>query len=105
LVALELKLGCFSAAYKGQMELYLRWLDKYERKAWEETPIGLILCSEKDQEQIELLQMTQGEIRVAEYLTELPPQAVLQAKLRGAVRAAREQIAMQAIESKTINCE
>jgi predicted nuclease of restriction endonuclease-like (RecB) superfamily len=105
LVAIDLKLGRFSAAYKGQMELYLRWLDKHERKAWEETPIGLILCSEKDQEQIELLQMTQGEIRVAEYLTELPPQAVLQAKLREAVRVAREQMATQAIDSKTIGCE
>jgi hypothetical protein len=77
------------------MELYLRWLDKYERKEWEESPIGLILCSEKDREQIELLQMTQGEIRVAEYLTELPPQPVLQAKLREAVRIARETIAPQ----------
>ena len=47
LVAVDLKLGRFSATYKGQMELYLRWLDKYERKAWEESPIGLILCSEK----------------------------------------------------------
>jgi predicted nuclease of restriction endonuclease-like (RecB) superfamily len=92
LVAIDLKLGRFSADYKGQMELYLRWLDKYERKAWEESPIGLILCSEKDQEQIELLQMTQGEIRVAEYLTELPPQPILQAKLRQAIRVAREQI-------------
>lgn len=82
------------------MELYLRWLDKYERKEWEEAPIGLILCSEKDQEQIELLQMTQGEIRVAEYLTELPPQPVLQAKLREAVRVAREQIAKHVRDSK-----
>lgn len=56
LVAVDLKLGRFSATYKGQMELYLRWLDKYERKAWEESPIGLILCREKDREQIELLQ-------------------------------------------------
>jgi predicted nuclease of restriction endonuclease-like (RecB) superfamily len=102
LVAIDLKLGRFSATYKGQMELYLRWLDKYERKAWEESPIGLILCSEKDREQIELLQMTQGEIRVAEYLTELPPQQVLQAKLRAAVQTAREQFAMQARDSKTI---
>lgn len=92
LVAIELKLGRFSAAYKGQMELYLRWLDRYERKTWEESPIGLILCSEKDQEQIELLQMDQGEIRVAEYLTELPPQPVLEAKLHEAVRMARERI-------------
>jgi len=95
LVAIELKLGRFSAAYKGQMELYLRWLDKYERKTWEESPIGLILCSEKDQEQIELLQMDQGEIRVAEYLTELPPQPVLEAKLHQAVRIARERMSIQ----------
>ena len=101
LVAIDLKLGRFSAAYKGQMELYLRWLDKHERKSWEEAPIGLILCSEKDQEQIELLQMTQGEIRVAEYLTELPSQSVLQAKLREAVRAAREQFAI----AETIGCD
>jgi len=70
-------------------------LDKYERKEWEESPISLIFCSEKDQEQIELLQMAQGEIRVAEYLTELPPQPVLQAKLREAIRTAREQTIMQ----------
>lgn len=95
LVAIELKLGRFSAAYKGQMELYLRWLDKYERKAWEESPIGLILCSEKDQEQIELLQLDQGEIRVAEYLTELPPQPVLEAKLHEAVRLARERMSIE----------
>ncbi|MBD2743618.1 PDDEXK nuclease domain-containing protein [Coleofasciculus sp. FACHB-1120] len=95
LVAVELKLGRFSAAYKGQMELYLRWLDKYERKTWEESPIGLILCSEKDQEQIELLQMDQGEIRVAEYLTELPPQPILEAKLHQAVQTGRERISIQ----------
>ena len=101
LVVIDLKLGRFSASHKGQMELYLRWLDKYERKEWEETPIGLILCSEKDQEQIELLQMNQGEIRVAEYLTELPPQPVLQAKLREAVRVAREQLATRTGDSIT----
>ncbi|WP_448285900.1 PDDEXK nuclease domain-containing protein [Phormidesmis priestleyi] len=89
LVAIELKLGRFSAEYKGQMELYLRWLDKYERKAGEESPLGLILCSEKNQEQIELLQLEQGEIRVAEYLTELPPQPLLQEKLHEAIRLAR----------------
>jgi predicted nuclease of restriction endonuclease-like (RecB) superfamily len=100
LVAIELKLGRFSAAYKGQMELYLRWLDKYERKTWEEPPIGLLLCSEKDQEQIELLQMTQGEIRVAEYLTELPPQPVLEAKLHAAVRIARERTSSKQLTDK-----
>jgi predicted nuclease of restriction endonuclease-like (RecB) superfamily len=62
LVAIELKLGSFDAAYKGQMELYLRWLDRYERRHGEEPPIGLILCSEMDREQIELLQLDRGEV-------------------------------------------
>jgi predicted nuclease of restriction endonuclease-like (RecB) superfamily len=92
LVAIELKLGRFSPEYKGQMELYLRWLDKYEKKTGEESPLGLILCSEKNQEQIELLQLDRGEIRVAEYLTELPPQPLLQLKLHEAIRIAREQV-------------
>jgi len=90
LVAIELKLGKFSATHKGQMELYLRWLDKYERRSGEEAPIGLILCSEKDEEQIELLRLDQGEIRVSEYLTELPSRPVLKAKLNEAIRIARE---------------
>ena len=89
LVAIELKLGSFDAGYKGQMELYLRWLDKYERRVGEEPPIGLILCGEKNQEQIELLQLDRGEIRVAEYLVELPPREVLEAKLHEAIRLAR----------------
>lgn len=89
LVAIELKLGNFDAGYKGQMELYLRWLDKYERRIGEEPPIGLILCGEKNQEQIELLQLDRGEIRVAEYLVELPPREVLEAKLHEAIKLAR----------------
>jgi len=93
LVAVELKLGRFTAAYMGQMELYLRWLDKYERRLGEEPPIGLILCSEKDWEQIELLQLDRGEIRVAEYLVELLPKELLEAKLNEALRLARGQLA------------
>lgn len=89
LVAIELKLGSFDAAHKGQMELYLRWLDKYERRPGEEPPIGLILCGEKNREQIELLQLDRGEIRVAEYLVELPPKKMLEAKLHEAMRLAR----------------
>ena len=92
LVAIELKLGRFSPEYKGQMELYLRWLDRYERKPGEESPLGLILCSERNQEQIELLQLDQGEIRVAEYMTELPPQPILQAKLHEAIRIVQKQV-------------
>jgi predicted nuclease of restriction endonuclease-like (RecB) superfamily len=92
LVAIELKLGSFDAAYKGQMELYLRWLDRYERRPGEELPIGLILCGEKNREQIELLQLDRGEIRVAEYLVELPPKGLLEARLHEAIRLGREQV-------------
>ena len=93
LVAIELKLGRFEASYKGQMELYLRWLDKYERRtASENPPIGLILCSGKNEEQVELLQLNEGEIRVAEYLTALPERAVLEAKLHDAVIRARRRM-------------
>ncbi len=92
LVAIELKLGSFDPAHKGQMELYLRWLDRYERRPGEEMPIGLILCGEKNREQIELLQLDRGEIRVAEYLVELPPKGLLEAKLHEAIRLARGQV-------------
>jgi predicted nuclease of restriction endonuclease-like (RecB) superfamily len=93
LVAIELKLGKFQAQDKGQMELYLRWLDKYERREGEESPLGLILCAEKTAEHVELLQLETSGIRVAEYLTELPPRLLLEAKLHEAIRLAREQIA------------
>lgn len=89
LIAIDLKLGKFKAAYKGQMELYLRWLDKYERKTGEESPIGLILCAEKRQEQIELLELAEGNIRVAEYLTTLPSKEILAKKLHLAIEIAR----------------
>ena len=69
LVAIELKLGRFKAAHKGQMDLYLKWLDKHERQPGEEAPIGLILCAESSREQVELLQMHKNGITVAEYWT------------------------------------
>ncbi len=73
LVAVELKIDKFHAKYKGQMELYLKWLDRYERQEGENAPIGLILCAETSREQIELLEMHKDGIMVAEYWTELPP--------------------------------
>jgi len=97
LVAIELKLGKFQAQDKGQMELYLRWLDKYERREGEESPLGLILCAEKTAEHVELLQLETSGIRVAEYLTELPPRLLLEAKLHEAIRLAREQIAAREV--------
>lgn len=72
LIAIELKLGKFEAAHKGQMELYLKWLDKYEKQEGENQPIGLILCAESSREQVELLEMHKDGIVVAEYWTELP---------------------------------
>lgn len=97
LVAIELKLGKFQAQDKGQMELYLRWLDRYERREGEESPLGLILCAEKTAEHVELLQLETSGIRVAEYLTELPPRPLLEAKLHEAIRLAREQIAAREV--------
>jgi len=92
LVAIDLKLGKFQAAYKGQMELYLRWLDEHERRDDEEPPIGLILCADKSEEHVRLLRLDRGRIRVAAYMTELPPKKVLQQKLRAALVAARARL-------------
>jgi predicted nuclease of restriction endonuclease-like (RecB) superfamily len=95
LVAIELKLGDFKAAHKGQMELYLRWLDKHERRPGEESPIGLILCAGKKKEQIELLELGNSGIHVAEYLTVLPSKEVLQEKLHKAIEHARQRFETQ----------
>ena len=92
LIAIELKLGKFRAAYKGQMELYLRWLEKYEKEPGEETPLGLILCAGKTSEQIELLQSGKSGIKVAEYMTELPKRELLEQKLHKAVELARKRL-------------
>jgi predicted nuclease of restriction endonuclease-like (RecB) superfamily len=94
-IAIELKLDKFTAAYKGQMELYLRWLDRYERRPHDEPPIGLILCSQKSHEQIELLQLDQGDVRVAEYFTKRLPPPLLEKELHKAIRRAREQLALR----------
>jgi predicted nuclease of restriction endonuclease-like (RecB) superfamily len=92
LVAIELKLGDFKPEYKGQMELYLRWLDKYERRDDEESPMGLILCAGKKQERVELLELGRSGIHVAEYFTVLPPKKVLQEKLHKAIKHARQRL-------------
>lgn len=92
LVAIDLKLGDFKAADKGQMELYLRWLAKHEQEPGEASPLGIILCSGKKQEQIELLELDQTGIHVAEYLTELPPKEILQQKLHQAIAQSRQRL-------------
>jgi predicted nuclease of restriction endonuclease-like (RecB) superfamily len=90
LVVIELKLGKFMPADFGQTEFYLRWLDKYERKPWEESPIGLILCSEKSIERVELLALDGRDIKVADYWTQLPDKKLLERKLHEAVIMARQ---------------
>lgn len=90
LVVIDLKLGDFEAGYKGQMELYLRYLEKYEKVEGENLPIGLILCSGKNEEHIELLELEKSNIKVAEYLTILPPLQLLKEKLHKAILYARE---------------
>ncbi len=92
LVAIDLKLGNFQPEYKGQMELYLRWLAKHDQEPDEQPPIGIILCAGKKQEQIELLELDKSGIHVAEYLTVLPPKELLQAKLQAAISAARRRL-------------
>ena len=92
LVAIDLKLGKFTPAYKGQMELYLRWLEEYEQGPEEESPIGLVLCAGKSEEQIKLLRLDEGNIRVAAYMTELPPRPVLKKKLHEAMLLARKRL-------------
>jgi predicted nuclease of restriction endonuclease-like (RecB) superfamily len=92
LVAIELKIDDFKPAYSGQMELYLRWLDRHERQASEEAPLGIILCAGKKRETVEYLDLNARGIHVAEYLTELPPREVFQDRLHRAIEAARNRL-------------
>ena len=92
LIVIDLKLGKFKTAYKAQMELYLRWLEKNEMQPGEKPPLGLLLCAEGNKEQIELLQLHRAGIKVAEYLTELPSKQLLQAKLHQAIGVSRSRI-------------
>jgi predicted nuclease of restriction endonuclease-like (RecB) superfamily len=94
LIAIELKVGEFEASHKGQMELYLRYLEKHEKIEGEASPIGLILCTGKNQEHVELLQLEHSNIRVADYLTQLPSRELLQAKLHQSIELARAKLSM-----------
>jgi predicted nuclease of restriction endonuclease-like (RecB) superfamily len=92
LIVIDLKVGEFRAEYKGQMELYLRWLVRHEQEPGENPPLGIILCTGKAQEQIELLELDKSGIHVAEYLTVLPPRDVLRRKLHEATETARQRL-------------
>jgi predicted nuclease of restriction endonuclease-like (RecB) superfamily len=97
LIAVELKVGKLKAAYEGQMKLYLKWLDRYERQPGEEAPIGLILCTEASRERIELLEMHKDGIVVAEYWSSLPPKQELEERLQLILRQAKERLARREI--------
>lgn len=92
LVVIDLKIGEFDAAFKGEMELYLGYLEKHEMIEGENTPIGLILCTGKNSEHIELLQLHKSNIKVADYFTILPSKEILIDKLHRAIANAQNQI-------------
>ncbi|WP_349744615.1 PDDEXK nuclease domain-containing protein [Roseateles cavernae] len=96
LVLIELKLGAFKPEYKGQVELYLKWLAKHEQQPLESPPIAIILCSDKDAEVVELMGLEQDHIHVAEYWLQLPPKEVLQQKLHKAMVEARASLELRA---------
>lgn len=92
LIAVDLKLGKFLPEYEGQMRLYLRWLNRNDREAGEESPIGLILCSEGNTEHIEYLMLEDTDIRVAQYYTSLPDVELLKMKLQRAIKIAQDMV-------------
>jgi len=94
LIAIDLKLGQFEAADKGQMELYLGWLKRYACEPEEDAPLGMILCAGKSTEHVALLELQKSGIHVASYWTELLPKKELERKLHEAVRLARSRFAM-----------
>ena len=95
LVLIELKLGDFKADYKGQVELYLKWLAKHEQQADEQSPIAIILCGSKDAEVVELMDLEPDNIHIGEYWLQLPPKEVLQAKLHKAMTEAKARLECQ----------
>ena len=99
LVVIDLKIGKFEAAHKGQLELYLRWLEKHEMLAGENLPIGLILCAYKNEEHVELLQLEKSNIKVAEYLTHLPDLKLLESKLHQSIERAKNRMAQKQKEN------
>ena len=104
MVAIDLKLTDFKAAYKGQMELYLRWLEKHEMLEGENKPIGLILCTGKNEEHVELMHLHESNIRVAEYLMKLPDKKLLEQKLQKAVETAKEKILHARVQNSSQSC-
>jgi len=100
LVVIELKLEEFKPEHKGQVELYLRWLNKYEKMDGEESPLAIILCAEKSSETIELLELGNSGIHVAQYLTQMPSKEIFEDKLHKAIQKAKLQFEQRVQNSK-----
>lgn len=100
LIAIELKMTRFQPEHAGQMEWYLKWLDKYERRKFEEKPLGIIICADKDQEDIELLELDKNGIHVAQYITELPRKDIFETKLKLAIAIAKENHAKRLMDGQ-----
>ena len=100
LIAIDLKLGKFKASDKGQMELYLAWLVKHEMVEGEKTPLGLILCATKNEEHVELMQLEKSNIKIAEYLTQLPDMKLLENKLHQSIERAKNRLAQKEIDDE-----
>ena len=92
LVVIELKLGKFKPEHKGQLELYLRWLDKYEKQEGENSPLGILLCSEKSDKMVELLELDKAGIHIATYMTELPSIELFKVKLEQSIIEAQKRL-------------
>ena len=89
LVVIELKLDKFKPEYKGQVELYLKWLNKYEKSEGENPPIAIILCADKNDTVTELLELGNSGIHVAQYLTKYVPKDILEEKLLISIKNAK----------------
>lgn len=92
LVVIELKLDKFRPEYKGQVELYLKYLDKYEKAEGEQSPVAIILCASKSKMMTELLGLDNSNIHVAEYLTKYVPTKMLEQKLLDSIKIAKAQM-------------
>jgi predicted nuclease of restriction endonuclease-like (RecB) superfamily len=82
LVVLDLKTGTFSHADAGQMNLYLNYVKEHLKLPGEADPVGLILCSDKDDAVVKYA--TGGintQVFASQYLTKLPDEALIVAEL------------------------
>lgn len=92
LVAIELKTTEFEPAHYGQMSFYLNYLAAEETLEGENPPIGILLCSSKDEESVHYTVPPTASVVVARYLLELPKEDQLKQWLHEARVATERQI-------------